>query len=112
MRKFKFRARWKDTGLMLPNLMVNYSIEVLNRNSLFVEEFTGLKDKNGTEIYEGDIIKGNKGIYFIQWNDYFACFNAIDRDKKYFELRKSLMLKTEVIGNVFENPELLKKRGV
>ncbi|MGA1047841.1 MAG: YopX family protein [Minisyncoccia bacterium] len=72
-------------------------------------QFTGLKDKNGVEIYEGDIVKyigqlnpDRYKLFIIEWDDKLAGFYAgggqIQRTKGY-----------EVIGNIYETPELLDK---
>jgi len=63
-----------------------------------IMQFTGLRDKNGKEIYEGDILKG--GIfksYEVKWDHENTGWNI--------SLQAILF---EVSGNIFENPELIK----
>ena len=74
---------------------------------------TGFIDKNGKEIESGDILKTEfEDVYSINFNNVYG-FCAVDEDEKYWfaeetqdELRETL-LKTEVIGNIYENKELM-----
>ena len=63
-----------------------------------IMQYTGLKDKNGIDIYEGDIIKNWDTIYIVKYEIYDNMQGfSIDSDD--FNL--------EIIGNIYENPELL-----
>jgi len=66
-----------------------------------IQQYTGLHDKNGKEIYEGDIVNDDGIVEFVGGR-----YIIIYPDEKFEDLIGS---EDEIIGNVFENPKLLEK---
>lgn len=95
----------------------NKCYEIENFDEIVLMQFTGLYDKNGTEIYEGDIVTYKRSIG--NWTGEFMTtthkiifteeVNAfvMEYGSQYIKLRKHWGYEYEVIGNIFENPELL-----
>lgn len=108
MRQIKFRAWDTEEKIMRKNwtdlnLPPNHGLELM--------QFTGLLDKNGKEIYEGDIIgdislDGHAGvvIYFTERSRYVI---EHPNKKRIYELFANC--EYEIIGNIYENPELITK---
>ena len=105
MRDIKFRAWHKNAKYMC----CNATTDLLDREWLEFMQYTGLKDENGKEIYEGDIVNIEDDKCTIEFNNYG--FGAKSLEYKDFVLFGEVdMLDThviEVIGNIYENPELL-----
>lgn len=80
-----------------------------------IEQSTGLKDKNGNLIYEGDIVKGTCGVYWglmvVEYLENRASFIYRRLNGKYHPLPilGEYNFK-ELIGNIYENPELLENK--
>lgn len=79
-------------------------------NDVEIMQFTGLKDKNGKEIYEGDIVRDDNTNMQVKWFERFSCFCLV-ADKwvfPHFFGEASDPDNCEIIGNIYENKELLK----
>ena len=82
-----------------------------------IGQYTGLRDKNGKEIFEGDIVcvddgYNDKDFYTVKYFDYddYPAFDLENYGSECNGLSECMALKTlEVIGNIYDNPELLQK---
>lgn len=99
-------------GLALCDESFDRGFEYLNSDDEFVVmQYTGLQDKNGKKIFEGDILLGKysyglKQREIVEWLKSFTGFSPFNRYDSdfgdYYEIGRC-----EVIGNIYENPELL-----
>ena len=131
MREIKFRAWDKDRKCFFPCIVGNTDIKDNNwicpltfgevngvkdwyhNDTCEVMQYTGLKDKNGKEIYEGDIVKvwepfNVSQVAVVKFND--GCFDIVGKTLTFRDYLKCFVANKsiEVIGNIYENPELLK----
>jgi len=113
MREIKFRA-WdadsKPPRMIEGNHIQHLSIVYIERASMPLMQYTGLKDKNGVEVYEGDIFKSenhnplNFQVEFVEgaWCATSPYVKDYPTEMYHFSLES-----IEVISNIHENPELL-----
>lgn len=115
MREILFRAKTTSTDNpewvegyydgygISPSISINCDDVFCNVNPETLGQYTGLKDKNGTKIFEGDIVIAPflvpkmtlKLVANMEWNNRWWSF--VDKLNNY----------CEIIGNIYDNPELL-----
>lgn len=128
MREIKFRAWDKGvySGKMIYDIQNEFEERInlgmdsfgnyLNNASFEVMQYTGVKDCNGKEVYEGDIIEitwsndNSKHIYKLEYFDDCAMFQLVNlNDQDDLDALCGFNSnQIEVIGNIYESPELLK----
>ena len=87
--------------------------EDVDESKFAVNQFTGLKDSKGTEIYENDIVEFEGGVFLVAHDDEDACY--VLQTMRRGELKNDRNLNghaasvCKIIGNIYENPELLEK---
>lgn len=134
MREILFKAKRKDNGKWVEgyyqkryDLLGNEEHLIFHADSYNVWEyaeiipetlcqFTGLCDKNGKRIWENDVVwlvcDGKEHIYQIVWDNSELDFKATKGEENYGTNYEYLLCcdEIEVIGNIFDNPELLQER--
>lgn len=124
MREILFKGKRKDNGEWVEGLLgskhtILHETPIGNIDEIVIDpetvcQFTGLTDKNGVKIFEGDVCRNmkNEEIVSVKWHGTMAGYvwNKRREDNKYLynfgELFR-VSSKYEVIGNIFDNPELM-----
>lgn len=125
MRDIEFRGKRTDNGewvygvptkdgrgemVMVGNIFECEEYNCRGANCLYVDEntvgqYTGLKDKNGTKIFEGDIVllKGDEEPYQVVFDE--SCFQVYS-DSVCYVMDNFYDYEIEVVGNIYDNSEL------
>ena len=112
-RTMAFGGSFRDIYPTMNREEWSYVIDTPHPDDCELMQYTGLKDKNGVEIYEGDIVamegSTEQGLYGeVVWFNDNSCFGWFSRRFPDDMLRGfANKNRIEVIGNIWENPELL-----
>jgi uncharacterized phage protein (TIGR01671 family) len=130
MREILFRGKRKDNGEWIEGYLYQYQAKLLMSYEVIevpsfsdpagnwiykedeivpetVGQFTGLLDKQGKKIFEGDIIKSGDDVMVVSWNNKFASF-CLDKDGWAFSHwfgESCNPQNVEVIGNIHDTPK-------
>lgn len=114
-RKIKFRA-WNEVSEKMLNwndfLDTNMKNTFIAPEStgLILMQYTGLHDKNGKEIYEGDIVGDDKINWTVKWNRHRMGFSLYPTTEQLYDempINVENKLNFKILGNIYDNPELL-----
>jgi uncharacterized phage protein (TIGR01671 family) len=129
MREIKFRGWNPEVSKMLYNVAVSnncfvhpeqtsgsdsWDAKLVESKEIILMQYTGLKDKNGKEIYEGDIIFDGVSNQIVKFNDAFIDIKH-GHGECYYNCSIFLFSnygkgdEIEIIGNIYENPELMER---
>lgn len=111
-------ARLYDEKYLLPALMTNTEgVSGIEVDHETICQYTGLTDKNGNKIWENDVVRYYDDIAdmnkedLVKWNETHASFVRLHESKmglQYLYIDECIANRCSVIGNIFDNPELLK----
>ena len=121
MREIKFRAWHKEKRCWLDSVHVygdgswsgsliepRGEIDGYDERECELIQYTGLLDKNGIEIYEGDIIKRvDDSLRLVKWSQFGFQLFSTNLPDRYWNSDAEDWHMSEVIGNIYENPELI-----
>ena len=137
MREILFKAKRKGTGEWIEGFYCKYGHTKKEKHYIVpsyasdlyafeidaetIFQYTGLTDKNGNKIWENDIVRytdeiiNKEKVDLIEFNETHASFVRLHKSQmglQYLYINEGIANKCEVIGNIFDNPELLEGGAV